>query len=279
MTKVKEIDIRIFDKELNDVKYFNNVRVVQSPDGKIHFKYEENGEVKYIPVKRAMQKTIFNIGGEPVYEKDVILYQGEPCMVYIDSKTHNAAFFYEKNKVFLRDVYKKCELIGHVYLNKIEHSDKIEQAIENFKNNIDKAYIKGKLIIYSEVNKNLDAGGLFLITEDGLQTKKRLKFNQKRSSYNELVMFAEGLQEIILKDSKVDVLLVKTTSEFLLNIFRNPGIIASWKRNGWKYKNGNPVQDIEVYESILMSLRNLTIKAEFISDKEREFMSNFLNSK
>ena len=267
------LDIRIWDSENKMMRYYSNARVVQGIGGERSYRYlNEENDAKYIKIGIAMQKTIYDIGNEPLYEKDVIIYRGEPCMVFIDLETHDAAIFYGEEKLFLKDIVDEAELFTNAY----EKNEYTKIAVENFKKNLYKSYTKGIIHIIGFSNKEEQYAGFNLITEDGVKVNRRYKFMNQPFGYGEFYALMDALLEIRVKESRATMVKIKTNNEFMNFIMNNKGIISYWKRNGWVTNNGKKLENTLLLENIIYAADGLLIEAELMSQEEKQHMVEFL---
>lgn len=266
----KQIDIRIFNKDKRDMEYYFDVKVQNNGGINRVFGYIDNNDpekkMKWVNIGDAMQKTIYDIGNEPIYEKDVIVYKGEPCMVFIDPETYDSAIFYGNEKLFLKDVVDDAELLTNIY----EDNSYAKLAVENFKTNCYKAYVKAEILVVGSAYKNEQIGALMIKTDDGLEINKRYKFMDMNTGYAELYAIMDSLIEIKIKQSKANIVTIKSNNKFIVDILNNIGIVYHWRKNNWLKKDGQPVKNSGVWGRILDAAEGLTIKAVPMNQGERD---------
>ena len=268
-------DIRVFNNETKEMDYFYDARI-HNTDGinRVFSCQMPNGQTKWVKIGDAMQKTVYDIANEPIYEKDVIVYMGEPCMVFIDHESHDAAVFYGNEKVFLKDIIEDSELLTNVY----DDNKYANIAMTNFKNNYFKAYTSAEILVVGFQNKEEQIGALMIKTTDGLALNKRYKFMNVPRGYAELYSIMDSLIEIKLKGSKADIVTIKCSNDFTANMLNNIGIVLSWRKNGWKTKSGKPVQNSSMWNKVLDAMHGLTVKAELMTDEEKQRMFDYIRS-
>lgn len=264
------VDIRIWNENTRAMDYFTGARI-----GKGSFGYNDNGTTQWVPIKEAMQKTMYDVGKEPIYEKDVIIYMGEPCMVFIDHDTHDAAVFYGDKKLFLKDIANDIELFTHVY----ENNEQAHIAIRNFKENIYKDYIKAEIRTIGAYNKDLQFGCFMASASDDVKVKGRYKFVNRDFGYAELYNIMTAMVELKLKGSKANLITIKVSNEFIADMINTPGILANWRKNGWKTKKGAPVKNSNIWNNILELMDGKIIEAKLMTEEERKPLDAYLKEK
>lgn len=267
------INIRIFNKDINDVQYFNDVKLIPNTSS---FLYEDKeGNKQYVEIKHAMQETPYSVAGEPIYEKDVIVYMGEVAMVFFEPETRNAAIYYNDELVFLSDIHEDIELLTTIY----DGSPESRRAIENWKENALKNTVVANILTLGVYNSRAQAGAYGLRTTDGVSIDERFKFVNKTSTYAELYCISEALIQMRQKGSRATVVELKSSNSFIVDIVNKPWVIKSWARNEWKTKAGKEVQDSDVWKRLLAVSEGIEIKASLISIENKKMLLDFINKK
>src|SRR5205085_6316116 len=91
----------------------------------------------------------------------------------------------------------------------------------------------------------------------GMKTRQRLVRAENTTIRMELMACAKWLKWAIEKEPWPDVnrIYIVTDLEFLAN---NQNNIQYWKRNGWRYRSGEPVGNDDLWDQILKSIVKLS---------------------
>lgn len=270
-------DIRVYNKEKQELEYFAGA-VLESTKFGPKYRYKDTlGEEKWIDIYKVNTKTDYITMGEPIYEMDVVLYNGVPCIVFFDEATHNAAIFYNEELLFLSNIIEDVELFATAYDS---DSKLVLDARDSFNQHRYKNIIKADIYVANFKFSNGIAGVYGLTTTDGVRLSRRYAFKHNDRNFAELYCIADALTEIKLNQSAATNITLNLSNQFLVDVINNIYWINLWRKNDWKYKNGNPVDNKEKFEQIFELVNKFSrVTAVLINDERKTQLYNFCTKK
>ena len=263
------LNIRIFNKETGSMDYFENARYI--PKSQSFAFRDKEGNVLYQEINKVMQQTQYDIAGEPIFERDVIIYMGHPAMVFLDPETKNAAIYYNNRLCFLKDVIEDIELLTHIY----DRSEMSSIALTDWKASALPNLVTATINTIGYADGGFQFGAYKISSSDGVDIQERFRFQNRDSNYAELFCISEALIQMRQEGSRATQINLNLTNSFAVDMMNKLGIVRSWANNGWIYKNGNPVKNAQAWNRILAAADGLVITAELISEEDRMDLVNF----
>lgn len=262
----KNLSGRFINKE-GEMLYVSGLNVIR--DGSFAYT-DENGVAHYLNKSEVMLNTGHNVSGVSIYDKDVVIYNGSPCLVFADTD-RQFWIVYENDKISLKSIASDVEILGDI--SNVHENMFVKEAVDLYNNYIHANRLAASVHVFGGSKSGVEIG-MYGVSLNGEKQSNIKTWNTGERGVGLVWAILAGIKVSTQMNPKVKEIDLYIQDEFTRSMINNLGILKAAKKNGWVWKSSQrPVNNATMWNALLKAVEDnkLILRALESEPKAVEF--------